>query len=117
LANPRNALVLHSLGGHRSSYASTIAIENNGNRYPIDNLEECKECRLVTHVLSILRIVDYGLVRSFVEGTLFNSHLIPKRYDVVLVDRVKPGHSRSKLEYPGENGEWKLEKNISCHVL
>jgi hypothetical protein len=48
---------------------------------------------------------------------LFNSHLIPKRYAIVLMDRVKPDHRRSKLEYPRENGEWKLRKNIGCHVL
>jgi hypothetical protein len=28
-----------------------------------------------------------------------------KGYVIVLMDRVKPGHRRSKLEYPGENGE------------
>jgi hypothetical protein len=33
------------------------------------------------------------------------------------MDRVKSGHRRSKLEYPGENGEWKLGKNVGCHVL
>jgi hypothetical protein len=48
---------------------------------------------------------------------LYNSHPIPKGYGIVHVDRVKPGHHRSKLEYPGENGEWKLGKNIGCHVL
>jgi hypothetical protein len=52
-----------------------------------------------------------------VEGTLFNSHPIPKGYAIVLVDRVKPDHRRSKSEYFGENGEWKLGKNIGCHVL
>jgi hypothetical protein len=52
-----------------------------------------------------------------VEGTLFNSHSIPKGYAIVHVDRVKPNHCRSKLEYPGENGEWKLGKKVSCHVL
>jgi hypothetical protein len=61
--------------------------------------------------------VAYGLARPFVEGTLLNSHPIPKEYVIVLVDRVKPGHPRSELEYPGENGEWKLGKNIGCHVL
>jgi hypothetical protein len=52
-----------------------------------------------------------------VEGTLFNSHPIPKGYAIVLVDRVKPDHRRSKPEYSGENGEWKLGKNVGCHVL
>jgi hypothetical protein len=59
----------------------------------------------------------YGLARPFVEGTLFNSHPIPKGYAIVLVDRVKNGHRRSKLEYPGENGERKIGKNIGCHIL
>jgi hypothetical protein len=49
--------------------------------------------------------------------TLFNSHPIPKGCALVLVDRVKPGHHRSKLEYPGENGEWKVGKNFGCHIL
>jgi hypothetical protein len=56
-------------------------------------------------ILDISRIVAYGLARPFVEGTRFNSHPIPKAYDIVHVDRVKPGHRRSRLEYPGENGE------------
>jgi hypothetical protein len=47
----------------------------------------------------------YGLARPFVEGTLFNSHPILKGYAIVLMDRVKPGHRISKMEYPGENGE------------
>jgi hypothetical protein len=47
----------------------------------------------------------YGLTKPFIEGTLFNSHPIPMGYDIVHVDRVKPGHHRSKLEYLGENGE------------
>jgi hypothetical protein len=102
-------LVLHSPGGHRSSCASATAIENDDNRYPIDDLEENKECRLVT--------VAYGLAKPFIEGTLFNSHPIPKGYAIVLVDKVKPDHRRSKLEYPGENGEWKLGKNVGCHIL
>jgi hypothetical protein len=58
--------------------ASTTAIENDYNHYLIDDLKESKECRLVRPVLSILRTVAYGLARPFVEGTLFNSHLIPK---------------------------------------
>jgi hypothetical protein len=49
--------------------------------------------------------MEYGLARPFVEGTLFNSHTIPKGYAIVLVDRVKPSHHRSKLEYLGKNGE------------
>jgi hypothetical protein len=98
-------LVLHNPGGHRSSCASTTAIENNENRYLIDDLEESKECRLVTSVLDIPRIVAYGLARPLVEGTLFNSHPIPKGYAIVLVYRVKANHRRSKLEYSGENGE------------
>jgi hypothetical protein len=61
--------------------------------------------------------VAYGLARPFVEGTLFNSHPIPKGYAIVHVDRVKPGHRRSKLEYPEENGEWKLGKNVGSHFL
>jgi hypothetical protein len=117
LAEQGNALVLHSPGGHHSSCASAIAIENGDNIYPIDDLEKTKECRLITPILVILRTVVYGLARPFVEGTLFNSHPIPKGYAIVHVDRVKPGHRRSKLEYPEENGEWKLGKNIACHVL
>jgi hypothetical protein len=103
-------LVLHSPGGPRSNCASATAIENNG-------LEESKEYRLVTPLLGIPKIMAYGLARPFVEGTLFNSHPIPKGYAIVLVDRVKPGHHRSKFEYPRENGECKLGKNVSCHVL
>jgi hypothetical protein len=117
LAKQGNDLVLHSPGGHCSSCASVIAMENDDNHYPIDDLVESKECRLVTPVLGIPRIVAYGLARPFIEETLFNSHPIPKQYAIVLVDRVKPSHRRSKLEYPGENGEWKLGKNIDCHVL
>jgi hypothetical protein len=95
---------------------AATAIENDENRYPIDDLEESKQCRLVMPILGILRTVAYGLARPLVEGTLFNSHPIPKGYDIVLMDRVKPGHHRSKLEYPRENGEWKFGKNIGCHV-
>jgi hypothetical protein len=65
---------------------------------------------LVTPVLGIPRIVAYGLARPLVEGNLFNSHPISKGYAIVLVVRVKPGHRRSKLEYSGENGEWKHGK-------
>jgi hypothetical protein len=117
LAEQGNALVLHNPSGHHSSCVSTTAIENDDDRYPIDDLEESKECRLVTPILGIPRIVVYGLAGPFIEGTLFNSHPIPKGYAIVLVDRVKPGHRRSKLKYPKENGEWKLGKNIGCHVL
>jgi hypothetical protein len=98
-------LVLHIPGGHCSSCVSTTIIENDENRYPIDDLEESKQCRLVTHVLGIPRTVAYGLARPLIEGTLFNSHPIPKGYAIVLVDRVKSDHRRSKLEYTGENGE------------
>jgi hypothetical protein len=99
-------LVLHNPGGHRSNCASTTAIRNDDNRYPIDDLEESKECSLVTPVLGIPRTVAYGLARPFVEGTLFNSHPIPKGglcvlgipRTIVHADRVKPGHQRSKLE-------------------
>jgi hypothetical protein len=108
LAEQENALVLHSPGGLRSSCTSATAIKNDDNRYPIDYLEESKECRLVTPILSIPRTAAYGLVRPFVKETLFNSHPIPKGYAIVHVDRVKPGHRRSKLEYPGENGECTL---------
>jgi hypothetical protein len=80
-------------------------------------MEESKECRLVTLVLVIQRIVAYELARPLVEGTLFNSHPIPKRYAIGLEDRAKPDHRRSKLEYSGENGEWKLGKNVGCHIL
>jgi hypothetical protein len=110
-------LACTALMGHHSSCTSATAIENDDNRCPIDDLEESKECRLVTPVLGIPKIVDYGLARPFIEGTLFNSHLIPKGYAIILVDRVKPGHRRSKLEYPRENGEQKLGKNIGCHIL
>jgi hypothetical protein len=92
LTQQGNALVFHSPGGHHSSCSSATAIENDENRYPIDDLDESKQYSLVTPILGILRIVVYGLARPLVEGTLFNSHL-------------KLGHRRSKLEYPGENGE------------
>jgi hypothetical protein len=105
LAEQGNALVSNSPGGHHSSCASSTAIENDDNHYPIDDLEESKECRLVTPVLGIPRIVAYGLARPFVEGNLFNSHPISKGYAIVHVNKVKPGHHRSKLEYPVENGE------------
>jgi hypothetical protein len=105
LAEQENALVLHNLGGHRSSCASATSIENDDNRYPINDLEESKQCRLVTPVLGIPRTMAYGLARPFVEEALFNSHLIPKGYAIVHVDKIKHGHRRSKLEYPGENGE------------
>jgi hypothetical protein len=117
LAEQENVLVLHSPGGHRSSCASATAIENDDNCSPIEDLEESKECRLVTPVLGIPKIVAYKLDNPLVEGTLLNSHQIPKGYAIVLVDRVKPDHLRSKLEYLGENGEWKLGKNVGCHVL
>jgi hypothetical protein len=117
LAKQGNALVLHSPGGHRSSCAFATAIENDDNHYPIDDLEESKECRLIMPVLGIPRTVAYGLARPFIEGTLFNSHPIPKGYSIILMDRVKPSHHRSKLEYPEENGEWNLGKNVGCHVL
>jgi hypothetical protein len=117
LAEQGNALVLHNPSGHHSSCTSATATENDDNRYHIEDLEESKECRLVTPVLGIRIIVKNGLVSPLVEGTLFNSHPIPKGYAIVLVDRVKPNHSRSKLEYPGENGEWMLRKNVGCHVL
>jgi hypothetical protein len=61
--------------------------------------------------------VAYGLASPLIEGTLFNSHPIPKGYAIVLVDRVKPDHCRRKLEYPRENGEWKLGKNVGYQVL
>jgi hypothetical protein len=108
---------LHSPSRYRSNCASTTAIKNDDNRYPIDDLEESKDYRLVTPVLGISITVAYGLARPFIEWTLFNSHLIPKGYAIVHVDRVKPGHCRCKLEYPGENGEWKLEKNVGFHIL
>jgi hypothetical protein len=91
-------LVLHNPGGHRSSCASAAAIENDDNHYPIDDLEESKECTLVTPVLGIPRTVAYGLAGPFIEGTLFNSQTIPKGYAIVHVDRVKPGHRRSKRD-------------------
>jgi hypothetical protein len=105
LVEQRNALFLHSPGRHHSSCASSTAIENDGNHYLIDDLEESKECRLLTPVLGIPRTMVYGLARPFIEGTLFNSHPIPKGYAIIHVDRVKPGHHRSKQEYPRENGE------------
>jgi hypothetical protein len=117
LAEQENALVLHNNGGHHSSCTSATAIENDGNCYSIDVMGESKECRLVTPALCISRTVAYGLTKPFVEGTIFNSHPIPNGYAIVHVDRVKPGHHRSKLEYPGENGKWKLGKNAGCHVL
>jgi hypothetical protein len=117
LAEQGNDLVLHSPGGHRSSCASATTTKNDDNRYPIDDLEKSKDCRLVTPILGIPRTVACGLARPFVEGILFNSHPIPKGYAIVHMDRVKLGHYRSKLKYPRENGEWKLEKNVGCHVL
>jgi hypothetical protein len=102
LVQKRNALVLHNPGGHCSSCAA---------------LEESKECRLGMPVLGILRTVAYGLARPLVEGSLFNSHPIPKGYAIILVDRVKLGHRRSKLKYSRENSEWKLGKSVGCHVL
>jgi hypothetical protein len=108
---------VHIPSGHRSSCASASAIENDDNRYPIDDLEETKECRFVMPVLDIPRTVAYGLARPFIEGDLFNSHPIPKGYSIVHVDKVKPGLRRSKLEYPRDNGECKLGKNVGCHIL
>jgi hypothetical protein len=95
LVEQGNALVLHNPSGHRSSCASATATENDDNRYLIDDLEESKECGLVTLVLGIPRTVAYGLARPFIEGTHFNSHPTPKVYAIIHVDRVKPGHHRS----------------------
>jgi hypothetical protein len=117
LAKQGHALILHNPGWHRTSCASATAIENDNNLYPIEDLEESKEYRPVTHVLGITRTVAYRLVSPLVEGNLFNSHPIPKEYAILLVDRVKPSHRRSKLEYPRENGEWKLGKNVGCRIL
>jgi hypothetical protein len=117
LTKQRNALVLHSPGGHHSSCASATAIENVDNHYHIDDLKESKEYMFVTSVLGISRTVAYEFAKPFVEGTLFNSHPIPKEYAIVLVEKVKSGHHRSKLEYLGENGEWNLRKNVGYHVL
>ena len=33
------------------------------------------------------------------------------------MDNVKHDHRKSKLEYPGEKGEYKLDKNVGCYVL
>jgi hypothetical protein len=115
LVEQGNILVLHNR--HHSSCISVTAIENDDNRYPIDDLEKSKECSLVTPILGISRTVAYGLARPFVEETLFNSHPIPKGYAIVHMDIVKPGHRRSKLEYHRENDECILEKNVGCHVL
>jgi hypothetical protein len=112
LVQQGNALVLHSPGGHHRSCTSTTAIGNDDNRCPIDDLEESKQCRLVMPVLGIPRIVAYGLARPLVEGTIFNSHPIPKGYAIVHVDTVIPGHHRSKLEYPRENGNGNLERTL-----
>jgi hypothetical protein len=117
LVEQGNDLVLHSPGGHCSTCASVTTIENDDNCYHIEDLEESKEYRLITPILGIPRTVAYGLASPLVEGTLFNSHPIPKGYAIVLVNRVKPDHRRSKLEYPGENGEWKLGKNVGRHIL
>jgi hypothetical protein len=116
LAQQGNDLVLHNPGGHCISCASATAIENDENRYLIDDLEESKECRIVMPVLGGPRTVAYRLARPLVEGALFNSHPIPKGYAIVLVDRVKPSHRRSKLEYSEENGEWNLGENVGCHI-
>jgi hypothetical protein len=117
LAEQGNALELHSPSGHRSSCVFASAIENDDKRYPIENLVESKECRLVMPILGIPRTLAYWLASPLVEGTLLNSHPIPKGYAITLMDRVKPDHHRSKLEYPEENGEWKHGKNIGCHIL
>jgi hypothetical protein len=53
LSQQGNALVLHNPGGQHSRCASATAIENDENHYPIDDLEESKDCRLVTPVLGI----------------------------------------------------------------
>jgi hypothetical protein len=42
LAEQGHALVLHNPGGHRSSCASATTIENDDNRYPIEDLKESK---------------------------------------------------------------------------
>jgi hypothetical protein len=117
LGEQENVLVLHNPGGHHSSCASGIVIENDDNHYPIDDLEESKECMLVMPMLGIPRTVAYGLVRPFVEETLFNSHPIPKGYAIVHVHTVKPSYRRSKLECSRENGECTLGKNAGSHVL
>jgi hypothetical protein len=117
LVEQENVLVLHNPGGYHSSCASATAIENANNRCPIEDLEESKECMLIMPVLGIPRTVAYGFSSPLVQGTLFNSHPIPKGYVILLVDRIKPDHRRSKLEYPGENGEWKLGENVGYHVL
>jgi hypothetical protein len=70
LAQQENALVLHNPGGHHSSCTSVTAIENDENRYSVDDLEESKECRLIIPILGIPRTVAYGLARPLVEGTL-----------------------------------------------
>jgi hypothetical protein len=57
LAEQGNTFVLHSCAGHRSSWASATAIENDDNRYPINDQVKSKECRLVMLVLAIPRIV------------------------------------------------------------
>jgi hypothetical protein len=63
LAEQGHALVLHNPGGHRSSCASATTIENDDNRYPIEDLKESKECRLVTPVLEIPRTVVLALIK------------------------------------------------------
>ena len=68
-------------------------------------------------MLGIATTVAYGLAEPLVEGTLFNGHPIPKGYAMVHVDNVKHDYRRSKLEYPGEKGEYKLGKNVGCYIL
>ncbi|GJN19733.1 hypothetical protein PR202_gb07039 [Eleusine coracana subsp. coracana] len=115
-ANQGNTLGANSTGRH-SNCASTTLPENDENRYPIDDIKESTQCRLVTPVLGRARMVAYGLAEPLVEGTLFHDHLIPKGYAIVHLDSVKYDHRKSKLDYPGDAGEFKLEKNIVRYVL
>jgi hypothetical protein len=118
LANQQgNVLVLSSPSRHRRSCGSVTGIENNENCYRIDDLKQSKQCRLVTPMLGIPRTIAHGLGKPLVEGSLFNTQLIPKGYAVVHLDNVKDGHHRSKLEFPREKGEYNLRKNVGCYVL
>ncbi|GJN04965.1 hypothetical protein PR202_ga22550 [Eleusine coracana subsp. coracana] len=62
-------------------------------------------------------MVAYGFVEPLDEGTLFRDHPIPKGYTMVHLDIVKCDHRKSKLDYPGDEGEFKLEKNIGRYIL
>jgi hypothetical protein len=78
------------------------------NYYLIDDLKESTQCRLVTHVLGIPRMLAYGLAMPLIEGALFNGQLIPKGYAMVHLSNVKDGYRSCNVEFPGDKGGYKL---------